>query len=187
MASRRRRGQVGTLRSRRLLRRRRPLTEPATTPRPSIASGGAGEPQRTGAPLIKGHENGVASRSGRGSPSRAAWSREPDGNRWQQCHAGSLQTRNPPGLGVLDTLAEFGGILGEASRPPARHRQLRGLLSRQDPGDRPGGFLGQAVAGGLLFLRGRRLRGAPAATVVAAGLRPRFFSVLPTPASFRSR
>jgi hypothetical protein len=48
-------------------------------------------------------------------------------------------------------------------------------------------FLGQAVAGDLLFWRGRRLRGALTAAVVDPGLRPRFFSVLPTPANFRSR
>jgi hypothetical protein len=47
---------------------------------------------------------------------------------------------------------------------------------------------GQAVAGGLLFCRrARRVRGAPAAPVVAPGLLPRFFSVLPTPANFSSR
>jgi hypothetical protein len=48
-------------------------------------------------------------------------------------------------------------------------------------------FPGQAVADGLLVWRGRRVRGAPAAAVVDPGLRPRFFSVLPTPANFRSR
>jgi hypothetical protein len=49
------------------------------------------------------------------------------------------------------------------------------------------GFPGQAVTGGSLVSRRRRLRGAPAAPVVDPGLRPRFFSVLPTPANFRSR
>ena len=47
-------------------------------------------------------------------------------------------------------------------------------------------YLGQAVTGGLGFWRGRRLRGVLSA-VVDPGLRPRFFSVLPTPANFRSR
>ena len=46
--------------------------------------------------------------------------------------------------------------------------------------------LGQAVTGGSLVWRRRRLRGVPSA-VVDPGLRPRFFSVLPTPANFRSR
>jgi transposase len=109
------------------------------------------------------------------------------GNRWQPCHVASLQTRIPPDRGVLDTPAEFGEVLGEACWPPARRRRLRGLLAVRIPGDRPGGCLGQAVAGGWLFWRGRRLRGAAAAAVVAPGLRPRFFSVLPTPAKFRSR
>src|SRR5215213_6345477 len=44
--------------------------------------------------------------------------------------------------------------------------------------------LGQAVTGGSLVWRRRRLRGVPSA-VVDPGLRPRFFSVLPTPANFR--
>ena len=48
-------------------------------------------------------------------------------------------------------------------------------------------LLGQALTGGLLFWRGRRLRGAPSAPMVEPGLRPRFFSVFPTPANFRSR
>jgi hypothetical protein len=46
--------------------------------------------------------------------------------------------------------------------------------------------LGQAVTAGLRFWRGRRLRGVLSAAVVDPGLRPRFFSVLPTPANFRS-
>ena len=45
----------------------------------------------------------------------------------------------------------------------------------------------QAMAGRLLFWRGRRVPGAAAAPVVDPGLRPRFFSVLPTPANFRAR
>jgi hypothetical protein len=49
------------------------------------------------------------------------------------------------------------------------------------------GVRGQAVAGRFLFWRGRRLPGAPAAPVVDPGLRPRFFSVLPTLCSFRAR
>jgi hypothetical protein len=47
--------------------------------------------------------------------------------------------------------------------------------------------LGQAVTGGLRFWRGPRLRGVLSAAVVDPGLRPRFFSVFPTPANFRSR
>jgi hypothetical protein len=49
---------------------------------------------------------------------------------------------------------------------------------------------GQAVAGGSLVWRRRRLRVPLSAVAVVAadpGLRPRFFSVLPTPANFRSR
>jgi hypothetical protein len=61
------------------------------------------------------------------------------------------------------------------------------LLRRQDSQAIPGGLLAQPVTGGLLFWRGRRLRGVLSATVVDPGLRPRFFSVLPTPANFRSR
>jgi hypothetical protein len=69
-----------------------------------------------------------------------------------------------------------------------RDADSRAVCAASGPrGDRPGGSLGQAVAGGLLFWRGPRLREAPAAPVVAPGLRPRFFSVLPTPANFRSR
>jgi hypothetical protein len=48
-------------------------------------------------------------------------------------------------------------------------------------------YLGQAVTAGLRFWRGRRVRGVLSAAVVDPGLRPRFFSVLPTPANFRSR
>jgi hypothetical protein len=47
--------------------------------------------------------------------------------------------------------------------------------------------VGQAVTAGLRFWRGRRLRGVLSAARVARGLRPRFFSVLPAPANFRSR
>jgi hypothetical protein len=51
----------------------------------------------------------------------------------------------------------------------------------------PGGiFQGQAVAGRLLFRR-RRGPGVAAAAVVDPGLRPRFFSVLPTLCNPRSR
>jgi pimeloyl-ACP methyl ester carboxylesterase len=46
---------------------------------------------------------------------------------------------------------------------------------------------GQAVAGRLLFWRGRRGRTAPAAPALDPGLRPRFFSVLPTPCNLRAR
>jgi hypothetical protein len=65
--------------------------------------------------------------------------------------------------------------------------RLRGLPSGQGSSAIAGGFPGQAVVGVWRFWRGRRLRGALAAVVVDAGLRPRFFSVLPTPANFRSR
>jgi hypothetical protein len=66
-------------------------------------------------------------------------------------------------------------------------RQLPCRLVVRHPGGRFGGCLGQTVTGGLLFLRGRRLLGVLSAPVVDPGLRPRFFSVLPTPAKFRSR
>jgi hypothetical protein len=83
---------------------------------------------------------------------------------------------------------------GPASEPDPSRRRLPNQadssavawLSRL-PGGRSGGCLGQAVTAGLLFLRGRRLRGLLSAPVVDPGLRPRFFSVLPTPANFRSR
>jgi hypothetical protein len=55
------------------------------------------------------------------------------------------------------------------------------------PGRSLGRCLGQAVTGGLRFWRRRRWRGVLSAVVVDPGLRPRFFSVLPTPANFRSR
>jgi hypothetical protein len=54
-------------------------------------------------------------------------------------------------------------------------------------GDRFGVALGQAVTGGSLVWRRRRVRGVLPAAVVDPGLRPRFFSVLPTPANCRSR
>ncbi len=66
-------------------------------------------------------------------------------------------------------------------------RQLRGLQSGRGSQAIPGWCPGQAVAAGVLVWRGRRVRGAPAAAVVDPGLRPRFFSVLPTPANFSSR
>jgi hypothetical protein len=65
--------------------------------------------------------------------------------------------------------------------------RLRGLPSGQGCSAIVGGFPGQAMAGVWRFWRGRRLRGALAAVVVDPGLRPRFFSVLPRPANFRSR
>ena len=59
------------------------------------------------------------------------------------------------------------------------------LQEQHGAGDLVG--LGQAVTGGSLGWRGRRLRGTLSAVVVDPGLRPRFFSVFPTPANFRSR
>jgi hypothetical protein len=185
--SRRRRSQGSTLSSRRRLRSQRPRTDSAPTPSPSIGSGGAGQAQRTGALLIKDTKREVP--VDRGDDLRV----EQNGRGGQTGIAGNRATlrRYKPdplrGRGVLDTPAEFGEVLGEACWPPARRRRLRGLLAVRIPGDRPGGFLGQAVTAGLVFWRGRRLRGAAAAAVVAPGLRPRFFSVLPTPANFRSR
>jgi hypothetical protein len=68
-----------------------------------------------------------------------------------------------------------------ASRSPAGKAPRRSL----------GRCLGQAVTGGSLVWRRRRLRGVLSVVVVVVvvdpGLRPRFFSVLPTPANFRSR
>jgi hypothetical protein len=64
-----------------------------------------------------------------------------------------------------------------ASRSPAGRAPRRSL----------GRCLGQAVTGGSLVWRRRRLRGVLSVVVVDPGLRPRFFSVLPTPANFRSR
>jgi hypothetical protein len=65
-----------------------------------------------------------------------------------------------------------------SARPPGCHWTTTGRIRR---------FLGQAVTDGLLVWRGRGLREAPFALVVDPGLRPRFFSVFPTPANFRSR
>jgi hypothetical protein len=73
------------------------------------------------------------------------------------------------------------------ARPATSADSFAGCKAVWAPGRSPGWFPDQAVAAGLLRWRGRRWRGAPAATVVDAGLRPRFFSVLPTPANFRSR
>jgi len=64
-----------------------------------------------------------------------------------------------------------------ASRSPAGKAPRRSL----------GRCLGQAVTGGSLVWRRRRLRGVLSVVVVDPGLRPRFFSILPTPANFRSR
>jgi len=153
----------------------------------SIASGGAGQAQQNG---------GFPQRTRKGSCQsiRADDLRvEQNGRGSQTGIAGNMPRRvaanqNPSGAAACLTL------------PPNSARSLARLVGhRRDadgcavcaavriPGDRPGGFLGQAVAGGLPFWRGRRLRGAAAAAVVAPGLRPRFFSVLPTPANFRSR
>jgi hypothetical protein len=95
--------------------------------------------------------------------------------------------QNPPRAWACLTLPpnsarSLARLLGTAATPTAaRSAQPSGSQAIAWAG------MGQAVAGGLLFWRGRRLRGAPAAPVVAPGLRPRFFSVLPTPAKFRSR
>jgi hypothetical protein len=70
------------------------------------------------------------------------------------------------------------GVVRAWSARPGCHWTTTGRIRR---------FLGQAVTDGLLLWRGRRLRGAPSALVVDPGLRPRFFSVFPTPANFRSR
>jgi hypothetical protein len=70
---------------------------------------------------------------------------------------------------------------------PEPGRQFRGRLVVKAPRGRSGSCLGQAVTGGLLFRRGRRLREVLSAVVVDPGLRPRFFSVFPTPANFSSR
>ena len=84
---------------------------------------------------------------------------------------GDRPRRDPPcGFSTIDTTRQ--------PRPPAGCQGFPRRSLRR--------FLGQAVMGGLLFWRGRRLRGVLVA-VVDPGLSPRFFSVLPTPANFRSR
>jgi NAD(P)-dependent dehydrogenase (short-subunit alcohol dehydrogenase family) len=88
---------------------------------------------------------------------------------------------------IRQTATAFGEVLDMAFRPSTPRRQpRRRLVVRASLADRSGVSWGQAVTGGLLFWRGRRLRGALVA-VVDPGLRPRFFSVLPTPANFKSR
>ena len=79
-----------------------------------------------------------------------------------------------------------GEILDIASRLATPRRQLRVGLAVKAPRRSLRRCLGQAVTGGSLVWRRRRLRGALFA-VVDPGLRPRFFSVLPTPANFKSR
>jgi hypothetical protein len=93
----------------------------------------------------------------------------------------------PHGLGGLAASTELGEVVDAASRLSAQADSFAGRQVSGVVGDRPAGPRGQAVAGGLLVWRGRRVCGAPAAAVVDPGFRPRFFSVLPTPASFRSR
>src|SRR6266545_4911105 len=93
----------------------------------------------------------------------------------------------PHALGGLAALAELGEVVDAASRLSAPSRQPRGLPGVRGCWAIARRFPGQAVADGLLVWRGRRVRGAPAAAVVDPGLRPRLFSVLPTPANFRSR
>jgi hypothetical protein len=185
--SRRRRSQGSTLSSRRRLRSQRPRTDSAPTPSPSIGSGGAGQAQRTGALLIKDTKREVpVDRAMISELSRMVEvARRESLATVPRCVA---TNQTPSGAAACLTL------------PPNSARSLARLVGhRRDadacavclavriPGDRPGGFLGQAVTAGLVFWRGRRLRGAAAAAVVAPGLRPRFFSVLPTPANFRSR
>jgi hypothetical protein len=79
-----------------------------------------------------------------------------------------------------------------APRPGYRTSQTGGRQLRGRPGGQGSkaiapALLGQVVMGGSLVWRRRRLRGVLPAAVVDPGLRPRFFSVLPTPANFRSR
>jgi hypothetical protein len=92
--------------------------------------------------------------------------RERPSRRW---HPLIQPSRNCSGVGV---------VRAWSARPPGCHWTTTGRIRR---------FLGQAVTGGSLVWRRRRLRGAPFALVVDPGLRPRFFSVFPTPANFRSR
>ena len=84
-----------------------------------------------------------------------------------------------------------GQVLDLAYRPLTLGRQLRSRPDFKTPRRSPRRLLDQAVTGGLRFWRERRLRGvlSPVVVVVVVdpGLRPRFFSVLPTPAKFRSR
>src|SRR5829696_2203347 len=77
----------------------------------------------------------------------------------------------------------FGRVLDIATRPARPGWQLRVRPGRQGSKAIAPRRLGQAVTGGSL---GWRWRGVLSA-VVDPGLRPRFFSVLPTPANFRSR
>src|SRR6266508_1788833 len=88
----------------------------------------------------------------------------------------------PHALGVLAAPADLGEVVDAASR--YRHQADC--------------FAGCQVSGVLAIARRFPVRrwptacwsgagGAPAAAVVDPGLRPRFFSVLPTPANFRSR
>jgi hypothetical protein len=100
----------------------------------------------------------------------------------------SLYSRSPPNHSNRATTSEVSGGVDTIDRTTAQCRSDR-LRSgpRQAPRRSLRRNVGQAVTAGLRFWRGRRLRGALSAAVVDPGLRPRFFSVLPTPANFRSR
>ena len=107
--------------------------------------------------------------------------------RWQHCHVRSVQPETLQGfVGCRIRSPELGEVLG-VSRLRHHADSLAAIRPSGLPSDHQAGSLGQALAGSLLFWRERRVRWAPAAPVVAPGLRPRFLSVLPKPANFRSR
>jgi hypothetical protein len=88
------------------------------------------------------------------------------------------------GRSLNATATSFGQVLNMASRPST---PVDRFTVAKAPRRSLRRFLGQVVTGGLLFWRRRRLRGVLSPVVVDPGLRPRFFSVLPTPANFSSR
>ena len=81
----------------------------------------------------------------------------------------------------------FGQVLDMASPPSIPADTFAVGPAGKTPRRSLGRCLGQAVAGGLRFWRGPRFGGVLFAAVVDPGLRPRFFSVLPTPANCKSR